>query len=163
MLLVILLGLGAMGVAGLFLWFVVSNVDDDDPLSWIGGIMTFVGFIAMFIFGIVWGIVYYGSYNDIQQLYAFQNETRSIYDYTVDRTESVVIDAGRTRGGSITDFSYQQQGQSVSERIKELRNRAELHNSKLYELRGKNKVPIIGEMYADVPEDLKPIKLETLP
>ena len=37
------------------------------------------------------------------------------------------------------------------------------YNRELYNLRGKNRLPVIGAMYKDVPEDLKPIKLGSVP
>jgi hypothetical protein len=83
----------------------------------------------------------------------------SVYEYTIEKTERVVIDASGTRSGSFTDFSYQQQGQVVGERIKEFRNKVEIYNQQLYRLRGRNRMPVFGSMYYDVPEDLKPIKI----
>ena len=157
-----------LAVAGIVIWKVGTGRDahgtGEKIEIMILGIVMFVVFaIATLGFGIAWGSTYITSYNDIQQLRAFQNETMSAYQYAIDRTENVVIDASRTRDGSITDFSYQQQGQSVSERASELRNMVAWHNREYYRLLGKNRIPIIGAMYKDVPEDLKPIKLGSLP
>ena len=162
-LLAFVFGSVAMFFLGLFAWIFVAKKEADDGFSWISAFVSLIGFIAMLAFGIVWGVTYMTSYNDIQRLSAFQNETMSAYKHAIDRTESVVIDASRTRGDSFTDFSYQQQGQSVSERVKELRDTVAQYNRDLYALEGKNKIPIIGAMYRDVPEDLKPIKLGSLP
>lgn len=158
-LLAILLGSAAMFALGFFVWQCMSARSFDDAFSWLSGFVMVIGLVAMLVFGIMWGSTYYSSYNRIQSLAAFQNETMSAYEYTIDRTESVVIDTSQTRGGSFTDFSYQQQGMAVSERIKEFRDMVHGYNREVYKLRGNNRLPVIGAMYYNVPDDLKPIKI----
>ena len=153
-------------VVGVSLWIrgVGTGTKDENLELLVPGVLLFLIFgLATVVFGIAWGTTYLNSYNKIQQLSAFQNETMSAYQYAIDRTENVEIDAGRTRDGSFTDFSYQQQGQAVSERTKELRNMVAWYNREFYKLQGRNRIPVIGAMYRDVPEDLRPIKLESLP
>ena len=160
-------GILAMVAVGIVLWVKgwgsnEHGSGEDYAFLIPGCLMTIVGLIATLTFGIMWGSVYLGSYNSIQRLSAFQNETMSFYVYTINRTEWVVIDISGTREGALTDFSYQQQGQFVSERIKELRNKVELYNEELYGLRAKNRIPLFGAMYYDVPDNLKPISAEPL-
>lgn len=167
-LLVIIAGCLLIAAAGFCLWMSgVGRCGRRTEENWMrigpGVILLFVFVIVALVFGITWGTTYLDSYNRVQGLSAFQNETMSAYQYTVDRTESVVIDASKTRDSSFTDFSYQQQGQAVSARIVEMRNEIAAYNRQLYDLRGKNRLPVIGAMYKDVPEDLKPIKLGSLP
>ncbi len=124
-----------------------------------GVVMLIVGIIATLVWGISWGSTYVGSYNTIQRMRAFQNETMNAYEYAIDKTENVVIDVSGTRTGAFTDFSYQEQGKAVSERVKELRDEVTWFNSTYYSYQGKNRIPVIGDMYYDVPEDLHPIRL----
>jgi len=124
-----------------------------------GTVLIIVGVLAALIWGMAWGFSYLGSYDTIQEMRAFQNETMSAYEYSIVKTENVVIDISGTRQGAFTDFSYQEQGKAVSERVKELRDQVTWFNSTYYSYQGKNRIPIIGNMYYDVPEDLHPIRL----
>lgn len=162
-LLAIVLGSCGIFVLGLYAWQCVSARSSGDAFSWLSASVMLVGFIAMFVFGIIWGSTYLDSYNQVQRLNAFQNETMSAYEYTINRTESVTIDLSQTRGYSVTDFSYQQQGAAVSDRIKEFRDKISEYNQALYSLRGKNRLSVFGAMYYDAPDDLKPIRLGTVP
>ena len=124
-----------------------------------GAAMLVVGLFGALIWGISWGSSYLGSYNDFQRMRAFQNETMSAHEYAIDKTESVVIDVSGTRTGAFTDFSYQEQGKAVSERVREFRDKVSWFNETYYSYQGKNRIPVIGNMYYDVPEDLHPIRL----
>jgi hypothetical protein len=110
--------------------------------------------------GIVWLATYTGSATALAEMESFQDATMLAYEYTIDRTESVVIDATATREGAFTDFAYQEQGVATSERIKELRNTISSYNTQLYQYRLKNTWHVIDGMYKDIPEYLKPIILE---
>jgi len=96
----------------------------------------------------------------VSKMNAFYHETLSAYEYAVNRTEQVVIDVSGTRANSITDFSYDEQGKAVSERLKELRDLVAWYNETLRYLRVTNEWPILGDFYYDVPVDLKPIILK---
>lgn len=156
---------GVMGAAGLALvrvgWGKDRHGTGENYLFLVPGwIFTVLGFVGMLVWGLIWGFNYLGTYQEVQRMEAFYNDTQMAYKYTIDRTEAVVIDVEGTRRGSITDFSYQEQGAAVSDRIREFRAKVDWYNSTLYVYRGMKEVPAIGDTFHEVPADLMPIRLE---
>lgn len=128
--------------------------------SIIGWILTVASAFCLFVWLLLSLMVYVNSFDMARELEAFYHDTRSAYEYTISATEEVVIDPSQTRGNAITDFSYQEQGQAVSERIREFRNKLVWYNEELRKLQGRNEWFILGAVFEDAPEDLKPIRLE---
>jgi len=139
-----------------------KGTDEKPALLVLGTLMIVVGTIFSLVWGIMWGSTYLSSTIRVAELQAFQNTTYDSYIETILKTEAVVIDDTRTRGGSVTDFSYQQQGQAVSERMLELRNLVHEYNRELATLNRKNALPVIGSFYAPVPDSLQPITIQGL-
>lgn len=100
------------------------------------------------------------SAGTVSRMEAFYHDTLSTYEYTIDRTEGVVIVARDSLDGTLTDFTYEEQGKAVSQRIAELRDQIEQYNYDLRYLRRVNGWALFGDLWYDVPDDLKPIKLE---
>lgn len=112
--------------------------------------------------GILWLFIMVGSittYSDVKDMVAFYDTTMEAYVWAIEETGNVTIDPAMTRGRSITDFSYLEQGKEVSDRIRDLRDKVTWYNETLISLRKDNTVPILGGMTYDVPDRLKPIKL----
>lgn len=95
---------------------------------------------------------------EVQRLEAFYHDTLSTYEYVVDRSEQIVVRVSASE--VITDFANIDQAAQVAERLRELRDRVEWYNESLRYLRQANEWPLLGEMYYDVPADLRPIILE---
>lgn len=125
----------------------------------IGVILIAAGALGLFVWLFMSALIYFNSFARARELEAFYHDTRSAYEYTISATEEVVIDPSRTRGDAITDFSYQEQGLAVSERIREFRNKIMWYNEELRKLQGRNEWFILGALYEDAPEDLKPIRI----
>ena len=115
------------------------------------------GGLCIWLFMIL--LIYLNSFSTARELEAFYHDTQSAYEYTISATEEVVIDPSQTRGDAITDFSYQEQGQAVSERIREFRNKIAWYNEALRKFQGRNEWPILGAVYEDAPDELRPIVL----
>lgn len=117
--------------------------------------------VALFlVFGIIalswasaYGISAMNTYETVQKMSAFREATMSSYEYTINETRDIVINTDNTRDGSITDFTYNEQGKTVSERIKELRDQVEIHNYLIAKYRGWNNNWILSGMYYDIPDD----------
>lgn len=154
---IILLAMLLVGIA-----LAVRYRDDTVP-SAIGVTLAIAGGLGLFIWAFVVLLVYTGSFSTARELEAFYHDTQSAYEYTISATEKVVIDPSETRGDAITDFSYQEQGQAVSERIKEFRNKVAWYNKALRKLQGRNEWFILGAVYEDVPEGLKPVRIGDSP
>ncbi len=146
----------AVMLVGIALWvrckdYTVPNIT--------GGWLISLGGVGLCIWLFTILLVYLGSFSTARELEAFYHDTQSAYEYTISATEDVVIDPSETRGDAITDFSYQEQGQAVSERIREFRNKIAWYNEALRKLQGRNEWPILGAIYEDAPDDLRPIVL----
>ena len=132
----------------------------ESPPSIAGWISFAAGALGLFCWIFISIMVYINSFDMARELEAFYHDTQSAYEYTISATEEVIIDPSQTRGDAITDFSYQEQGQAVSERIREFRNKIVWYNEELRKLQGRNEWFILGAVFEDAPEELKPIRLE---
>ncbi len=150
----------AMFMVGIVL---AVRYQSDSAPNVIGIFMIIIGALGMFMWVLTSALIYFNSFNTARELEAFYHDTRSAYEYTISATEDVVIDPSRTRGDAITDLAYQEQGQAVSERIREFRNRILWYNEELRKLQGRNGWFILGAFYEDAPEDLKPIRIGVSP
>ena len=140
----------------------VGSRSDTAP-SVIGIVLAVSGALGLFTWLFMSILVYVESFDTARELEAFYHDTQSAYEYTISATEEVVIDPSQTRGDAITDFSYQEQGQAVSERIREFRNKIVWYNEELRKLRGHNEWFILGAVFEDAPEELKPIRIGGAP
>ena len=159
--LLLLVGLTAAAIAGIPL-LRHGNRRGIDYQTAFGWAMAVVGTICALTLAIMWLSMFFSSYVTIQNMGAFYSDTRSAYEYTIEKTQSVVVDISGTRADSITDFSYQEQGKTVSERIREFRDQVEWYNKTLRYLQAMNRLPVLGGMYADVPPELQPIQLQSI-
>ncbi|KKL13321.1 hypothetical protein LCGC14_2526930 [marine sediment metagenome] len=133
------------------------NTITSTPISNTVGITGVALAIIAVVVVVAWSIVslinILHTYNTVQEMEAFRDGTMSAYEYTIDETQNVVIDPAGTRDGAWTDFSYQEQGLAVSERIKELRDKVEWYNAKLEKYRSWNNLWAFEGMIADIPDD----------
>ncbi len=153
----ILLAMLMVGIA------LAVRYQSDSAPNVIGTIMIIIGALGLFIWVFMSALIYFNSFARARELEAFYHDTRSAYEYTISATEGVVIDPSRTRGDAITDLAYQEQGQAVSERIREFRNKITWYNEELRKLQGRNEWFLLGALYEDAPGDLKPIRLGGVP
>ncbi len=125
----------------------------------IGWLLAIAGALSLFAWLTLSIVLSVKSFEMARELEAFYYDTQSAYEYTISATEEVVIDPSKTRGDAITDFSYQEQGLAVSERIREFRNKIAWYNEELRKLQGRNGWFILGAVFEDVSEGLLPITL----
>ena len=135
-----------------------NNMYNSEVVVFPVAILACVVFVITVVWGIAWVATSVDSRANIQRMEAFREATIHAYEYTIDETENVVI---AIDDFSLTDFTYQQQGLAVSERIKELRNQVLWYNSTLAQYRGWNDNFFLSGMYADVPDDWTYIILES--
>jgi len=128
-----------------------------------GWTLAGVGTVAAVILGILWASFVSTSYAKVQDLRAFYGETQTAYTYAIATTQTLVLDAQQTRERALTDFAYRDQGVSAADRIKEFRDAIESYNKSRAWLIAANKIPIIGGMYYDFPDDLPAIKFASGP
>lgn len=126
----------------------VGEVSYNNDGWWIlGGILGSVVFLSWII---AVPVVHLSTMGEVAKMEAFSAETLATYEYTIDKTERIVL-----TDDALTDFS----DQAASKRIAELRDRIEWYNATLYQFEKFGAVPFIGAIIAD-PGDLQPMALE---
>lgn len=134
-------------------WFNYQAPDAPQIGGFLGACLSF---ILILVWTILWTTFWCSSYQDIQEMRAFQDTNIEWYLDTISQTANVEVQ--NTDGGIFIDIAYIEQSAITSERIVELRDRVNDYNEKLQELTAWNS-SALDLMFADVPSDLKPIKL----
>lgn len=123
--------------------------------------------IGVCIFLIVIGtFVYIRSISDIAKMEAFHDSVYSAYKYTVDKSEDITIDAVKefeldmTKLLNTGNLAYFELAKSVNVNLKELRDEIKKYNYGLNVYRKYNAFWFTDTFLAEVPDRLKPIKLE---
>lgn len=120
------------------------------------------GLILTIIFGIcvlTWPVDYFSSYKRIADLEAFCESNRQNYSVVVEQTKQAII---KLEQETMLQISVENLKQSTnwSERIKELRDKIVWYNRELKRLRRFNENWWLFLLFANPPEELKPIVLE---
>jgi hypothetical protein len=87
---------------------------------------------------------------------AFYHDTLSAYEHTVTATGNIEITNAES---GLVDIAYQEQGVATSERLRELRDRIEWFNARLWHYERFNTFFIADGFLADLPGDLAPIRI----
>ncbi|MDD2777510.1 MAG: hypothetical protein PHI16_01260 [Methanocellales archaeon] len=131
------------------------------------GASPFVVFLGILLvtFIVIGGIIYFVSIGEVAEMEAFQETTLSVYEYTIDKSESITIDAverAEKQFNEILDtgnLAYFELAKSVNNNIQELRESIKEYNTRLYSYRRYNDNWFTDSFLCDVPEYLKPIKM----
>ena len=153
--LILLIVLVGIVVGGIVIGcFVVDNNED------VGVMFGLTAFVALIFFllplSITWSILYMGSKGEIASLQAFYEDTISSYEYSITATGQVDIVNAEV---GLIDVAYLEQGKTQSERIREFRDKIDWYNGKLRHYEVFNGMWVADPFLADVPEELKPIRL----
>jgi len=121
------------------------------------GIMSMLLGATLFLvmFGL-WIGIFMSSRGEVASLVAFHDATLDSYTYTVEATGAVVIEQAEA---GLIDIAYSGQGQSASERLRELRDKVDWYNGTLERLRTYNRMGFVDPFLTDPPERLEPIIL----
>ncbi len=168
--LIILLGILIIG------YYIARHYDDSDKKN-----PFFVGFfrdsgevtvpcglliclcIALMIVGTA---TYISSISSIAKMEAFHDSVCSVYEYTVDKSEDITINAVKefeldmTKLLNTGNLAYFELAKSVNVNLTELRDEVKAYNYKLSIYRKYNAFWFTDTFLAEVPDRLKPIKLE---
>jgi len=132
-----------------------------------GPSMVFVIFIVFLIVAIAaGGGVYLSSIGGVAEMEAFFDNTLSVYEYTVDKSENITIYAVRDIEKdmdailSTGNLAYFELAKSVNANLVELRESIRIYNKRLYTYRKYNDFWLTDSFIFNVPEYLKPIKME---
>jgi len=112
------------------------------------------------------GIMYFMSIGEVAEMEAFQENTLAVYEYTIDKSESITINAverAEKQFGEILDtgnLAYFELAKSVNSNIQELRESIRIYNTRLYSYRRYNNNWFTDGFLCDVPEYLKPIQMK---
>lgn len=123
--------------------------------------------IGLCIFSIVIGTgIYISSIGNIAKMEAFHDNVCSVYEYTVDKSEDITINAVKefeldmTKLLNTGNLAYFELAKSVNVNLTELRDEVKAYNYKLSIYRKYNAFWFTDTFLAEVPDRLKPIKLE---
>lgn len=110
--------------------------------------------------------IYIGSIGCIARMEAFHDSVCSVYEYTVDKSEDITINAVKefeldmTKLLNTGNLAYFELAKSVNVNLRELRDQVEGYNYRLNSYRKYNAFWFTDTFLAEVPDRLKPIKLE---
>jgi len=119
--------------------------------------------IALMLFGTA---NYLSSIGTIAKMEAFHDNVCSVYEYTVDKSEDITINAVKefeldmTKLLNTGNLAYFELAKSVNVNLTELRDKVRDYNYRLNVYRKYNAFWFTDTFLAEVPERLKPIKLE---
>jgi len=123
--------------------------------------------IGICIFLIVIGAcTYIKSIGTIAKMEAFYDSVCSVYEYTVDKSEDITINAVKefeldmTKLLNTGNLAYFELAKSVNVNLTELRDEVKGYNYRLNIYRKYNAFWFTDTFLAEVPDRLKPIKLE---
>ncbi|GAI86134.1 unnamed protein product [marine sediment metagenome] len=123
--------------------------------------------IGICIFLLILGaVIYIDSIGDIAEMEAFQDNTLSAYEYTIEKSENITIYAIKSVEEDMStllktgDLAYFKLAESVNSNLVELRESVRIYNRRLYSYRKYNSFWFTDTFIAEVPNRLKPIKLK---
>lgn len=123
--------------------------------------------IGVCIFLMILGaVVYIDSIGEVAEMEAFYDNTLSVYEYTVDKSEDITIyavkDVEREMNTLLNtgNLAYFELAKSVNSNLVELRESIRIYNKGLYSYRKYNAFWFTDTFIAEVPDRLKPIKLK---
>lgn len=110
------------------------------------------------------GITYLNSIGGVAEMEAFYDNTLSVYEYTVDKSESITIYAIKDVEDMSTllntgNLAYFELAKSVNANLVELREAIRTYNKRLYSYRKYNAFWFTDSFIWNVPGYLKPIKM----
>ena len=124
-------------------------------------IMSMVTIIIMIVVG---GVVYFNSIGKVAEMEAFQENTLAVYEYVIDESENITINAVKEAEGSMMldtgNLAYFELAKSVNSNLIVLRESIRVYNTRLYTYRKYNANWLTDSFICDVPEYLKPIKMQ---
>lgn len=109
---------------------------------------------------------YIKSIGTIAEMEAFHDSVCSVYEYTVDKSEDITINAVKefeldmTKLLNTGNLAYFELAKSVNVNLTELRDEVKTYNYTLNSYRRYNAFWFTDTFLAEVPDRLKPIKLE---
>jgi len=119
--------------------------------------------IALIVVGT---FIYILSIGDIAKMEAFYDSVCSVYEYTVDKSEDITINAVKEAELDMTkllntgNLAYFELAKSVNFNLTQLRDEVKKYNYGLNVYRKYNAFWFTDTFFAEVPDRLKPIKLE---
>lgn len=123
--------------------------------------------IGVCIFLLILGtVVYIDSIGEVAEMEAFYDNTLSVYEYTVDKSEDITIYAIKDVEKEMNtllntgNLAYFELAKSVNSNLVELRESIRVYNKGLYSYRKYNSFWFTDTFIAEVPDRLKPIKLK---
>jgi len=157
----VVLGIG--GMVGFVMW--MENSDQPgDKVDEKSIAMKFGASALCFVLMVVsvMGGFYFDKVTDVTKMVAFQLANQQAYQYTIDKTESLItVYASDTEKAKLVEGSIEkiEIATAVAERLKELRDDVTEYNERLAYLERMNSIPIIKIAYPGT-GDLKYIVLE---
>ena len=112
------------------------------------------------------GIMYFISIGEVAEMEAFQENTLAVYEYTIDKSENITINAverAEKQFSEILDtgnLAYFELAKSVNTNLQELRDKIRDYNNCLYSYRRYNANWFTDSFVPSVPEYLKPIQMK---
>lgn len=143
--------------------FFASDFYNDGCGPSIGCVVVTISLCMAIVFG---GMVYIKSIGEIAEMEAFYDNTLSVYEYTVDKSEDITINAVKgfefdtAKLLNTEGLAYFELAKSVNSNLVELREAIRIYNKRLYSYRKYNAFWFTDTFLAEVPDRLKPIKLE---
>jgi len=129
--------------------------------------MIFFTLIVLLIIAIpVGGGVYLRSIGEVAEMEAFFDNTLSVYEYIVDKSEGITIHAIKDVEKDVDailstgNLAYFELAKSVNANLVELRESIRIYNKRLYTYRKYNDFWFTDSFIFNVPEYLKPIKMK---
>jgi len=142
--------------------FFASGFFTDDYGPSIGYVVITILLCMTIVFG---GVAYLKSIGRVAEMEAFYDNTLSVYEYTVDKSEDITIYAIKDIKDMSTllntgNLAYFELAKSVNSNLVELREAIRVYNRRLYSYRKYNAFWFTDTFLAEVPDRLKPIKLK---
>jgi hypothetical protein len=112
------------------------------------------------------GIIYFVSIGEVAEMEAFQENTLSVYEYTIDKSENITINAIKDAEKNMNtllntgNLAYFELAKSVNANLTELRESIRIYNKRLYSYRKYNNNWFTNSFVCNMPEYLKPINMK---
>ena len=147
-----------LGLVILAKWYFKPDYEDD---FWYGLIIILLSFMIL-----IGGLVYLKTIGEVAEMEAFYDNTLSVYEYTVDKSENINIYAVKDAENEMTtlfnagNLAYFELAKSVNANLVELRESIKTYNTRLYSYRKYNAFWLTDGFFCNVPEYLKPINIK---
>ena len=110
--------------------------------------------------------VYINTISGVAEMEAFQNETLSVYEYVIDKSENITINTIKENKEEMKmlfnagNLAYFELAKSVNTNLVDSRKSIRIYNARLYSYRRYNDFWFTDGFVYNVPLYLKPIKFE---